>query len=132
MSQAHLSEIHKLKETLKDENEELKQTKQQLRDLQDKIKYEQEGSKVQTTLLQGNTELRERIQADERERLERENAAILKEKLDSLKLEIEQEKAEVKVLHAHRCARTHTHIVRRLSFCLLMLSQLIRFNPSLL
>ena len=97
MSQAHLSEIHALKETLKKENDELKQTKQQLRDLQDKIKSEEEESKVQNSLLQGNAELRERIQADERERLERENAAILKEKLDSLKLEIEQEKAEVKV-----------------------------------
>lgn len=97
VSQVHLGEIHALKEELKNENDRLKDTKQQLRDLQDRIKAEEEETKVQSSLLQGNAELRERIQADERERLERENAAILKEKLDNLKLEIEQEKAEVKV-----------------------------------
>ena len=97
VSQAQLSVIHALKETLKKENDSLKETKHQLRDLQDRIKSEEEESKVQNSLLQGNAELRERIQADEREKLERENEAILKEKLDSLKLEIEQEKAEVKV-----------------------------------
>ena len=96
-SQTHLGEIHALKEKLKKENDGLKDTKQQLRELQDRIKTEEEESKVQSSLLQGNVELRERIQADERQRLERENEAILKEKLDSLKLEIEQEKAEVKV-----------------------------------
>ena len=100
VSQAQLSVIHALKETLKKENDSLKETKHQLRNLQDRIKSEEEESKVQNSLLrllQGNAELRERIQADEREKLERENEAILKEKLDSLKLEIEQEKAEVKV-----------------------------------
>ena len=97
VSQAQLGVIHALKETLKRENDSLKETKHQLRDLQDRIKSEEEESKVQTSLLQGNAELRERIQADEREKLEKENEAILKEKLDSLKLEIEQEKAEVKV-----------------------------------
>ena len=96
-SQTHLGEIHALKEKLKKQNDGLKDTKQQLRELQDRIKTEEEESKVQSSLLQGNVELRERIQADERQRLERENEAILKEKLDNLKLEIEQEKAEVKV-----------------------------------
>ena len=98
VAQSHLSEIHALKEKLKSENDGLKDTKQQLRDLQERIKAEKEESKVQSTLLQNNVELRERIQADERQKLEKENAAILKEKLDSLKLEIEQEKAELKVL----------------------------------
>ena len=101
VSQAQLGVIHGLKETLKKENDSLKETKHQLRSLQDRIKSEEEESKVQNTLLQGNAELRERIQADEREKLERENEAILKEKLDSLKLEIEQEKAEVKVKIDH-------------------------------
>ena len=54
-------------------------------------------ARVQSTLLQGNAELREIILADEREKLERENASILREKLDSLKLEIEEEKAELQV-----------------------------------
>lgn len=103
VSQAHLSEIHALKETLKEENDGLKETKRQLRELQDRIKLEEEGSIVQSSLLQGNAELRERIQADERKRLERENAAILKEKLDNLKLEIEQEKAEMKVITSIKC-----------------------------
>ena len=53
---------------------------------------------MQSTLLQGNAELREIILADEREKLERENASVLREKLDSLKLEIEEEKAELQVL----------------------------------
>lgn len=101
VSQAQLGVIHGLKETLKKENDSLKETKHQLRSLQDRIKSEEEESKVQNSLLQGNAELRERIQADEREKLERENEAILKEKLDSLKLEIEQEKAEVKVKINH-------------------------------
>ena len=101
VSQAQLSTIHALKETLKKENDGLKQTRQQLRSLQERIKSEEEESKVQNTILQGNVELRERIQADERERLEKENEAILKEKLDSLKLEIEQEKAEVNVKQSH-------------------------------
>lgn len=102
-SQPQLSVIHALKEKLKKENDSLKETKQQLRDLQDKIRLEKEESKVQSSLLQGNAELREIIQADERQKLERENAAILKEKLDSLNLEIEQEKAEVKVSVDNKC-----------------------------
>ena len=97
VSQAQLGVIHTLKEKLKKENDSLKSIKKQLKDLQDKIKVEKEESKVQTSLLQGNVELREIIQADERKKLERENATILKENLDSLKLEIEQEKAELKV-----------------------------------
>ena len=97
VSQAQLGVIHSLKEKLKRENDSLKSIKKQLKDLQDKIKAEKEESKVQTSLLQGNVELREIIQADERKKLERENATVLKENLDSLKLEIEQEKAELKV-----------------------------------
>ena len=42
-------------------------------------------------------ELRELITSEERQKLERENQAILQEKLESLKLEIDQEKAELKV-----------------------------------
>ncbi len=139
VAQAHISEIHRLKEQLRRENDGLKDTKQQLRDLQEKIKSEKEvqyissrifctntgrfgpfsfqhslaiitlsfllhvslhpslqESRVQSTLLQGNAELREMIASGEREKLERENQAILQEKLESLKLEIEQEKAELK------------------------------------
>ena len=62
--------------------------------------FEQE-SKVQTTLLRGNIELREMIAFDERQKLERENQTILQEKLDSLKLELEQEKAELMVSTDH-------------------------------
>ena len=95
--QAQLGEIHSLKNKLKTENESLKSIKQQLKDLQEKIKAEKEESRVQSSLLQTNTELREIIQADERKKIESENAAILKDNLESLKLEIDQEKAELKV-----------------------------------
>lgn len=108
--QTHLSEIHTLKEKLKSVNDALKETKQKLKDLQDRIKAEKEESKVQNTLLQNNVELREMIQADERQKLEKENAAILKEKLDSLKLEIEQEKAELKVLYFTASVVMHTYM----------------------
>ncbi len=95
--QTQLAEIHSLKDQLKAENDSLLSTKQTLKDLQEKIRGEKEESRVQTSLLQSNTELRERIQADERRKIEEENAAILKDNLDTLKLEIKQEKAELTV-----------------------------------
>ena len=42
MAQVHLSAIHKLKERLQRENETLRDTKQQLRDVQDRIKTDKE------------------------------------------------------------------------------------------
>ena len=67
-------------------------------------------SKVQTTLLRGNIELREMIASDERQKLERENQTILQEKLDSLKLELEQEKAELMV-RTHEQSMNHFYNV---------------------
>ena len=37
------------------------------------------------------------MQSDQRKKLEEENKAMLQERLESLKLEVEQEKADVKV-----------------------------------
>ena len=90
--------IHSLKETLQKESEQLKVVKELLKNVQEKIKSEKEETKMQSNLLRGNVELRERILTDEREKLARENSAILKDKLDMLMLELEKEKADLKVI----------------------------------
>ena len=96
-TQSHLNVIRSLKENLKHESKNLKVLKEKLKDIQEKIKLEKEGKIVQSNLLQGNMELWERIKADERDKLARENSAVLREKLEGMKLEIEEEKAELKV-----------------------------------
>ena len=50
------------------------------------------------------------IASDERQKLERENQTILQEKLDSLKLELEQEKAELMV-RTHEQSMNHFYNV---------------------
>ncbi|XP_064405609.1 kinesin-like protein klp-20 [Halichondria panicea] len=97
VQQTQLADIHSLKDQLKAENDSLKSVKQTLKDLQEKIKSEKEDTRVQSSLLRSNIELREMIQADERRKIEGENAAILRDNLETLKLEIEQEKAELKL-----------------------------------
>lgn len=99
VQQTQLADIHSLKDQLKAENDSLKSVKQTLKDLQEKIKSEKEDTRVQSSLLRSNIELREMIQADERRKIEGENAAILRDNLETLKLEIEQEKAELKVIY---------------------------------
>ncbi|XP_065827439.1 kinesin-2b-like [Oscarella lobularis] len=92
-----VAQIHVVKERLKKENEELKELKKKIRDVQDKIKAQKEDAEAHATFLQGNRELREMIERDEREKVERENKAFLADELDKMKLEIEQEKAELKL-----------------------------------
>ncbi len=53
------------------------------------------------------------ITSGEREKLERENQAVLQDKLDSLKLEIEQEKAELKARIPHYVTSTIMYSVTR-------------------
>ncbi|XP_062513671.1 kinesin-like protein KIF3B [Corticium candelabrum] len=92
-----VTQIHKVKERLKKENEELKDLKQKIRDVQEKIRSQKEDAEAHATFLAGNRELREMIEKDEREKVERENKMFLSEELDKMKLEIEQEKAELKL-----------------------------------
>lgn len=91
-----VGEIHKMKEKLKQENEQLKKIKQNLKDVQEKQKHEKENAKTQTDSLKGNMELRFKIEAEQREKTEKENQATLADEIDRLKMEAEQEKAELK------------------------------------
>jgi chromosome segregation ATPase len=92
-----VSEIHKVKEKLKRENEEMKIIKQQIKEVQEKIRSQKEDAEAHASFLAGNRELREMIERDEREKVEKENKMFLSEELDKMKLEIEQEKAELKL-----------------------------------
>lgn len=51
------------------------------------------------------------MQSDQRKKLEEENEAMLQERLESLKLEVEQEKAELRVRYLHHVS--HTLIVMK-------------------
>ena len=57
VAQRHLGEIHRLKERLQRENNALKDTKQQLRDIQEKIKAEKEVLLVKEGLFKNIAEL---------------------------------------------------------------------------
>ncbi|XP_015758048.1 PREDICTED: kinesin-II 85 kDa subunit-like isoform X1 [Acropora digitifera] len=96
-NKARVSAIHDLKEKLKSENEELKKIKHELKDVQEKQKAEKEEAKSQTTYLKGNAELRYRIESERREKHEKENAATLADEVDRVKMELEQEKAELQL-----------------------------------
>ena len=52
------------------------------------------------------------MQSDQRKKLEEENQAMLQERLESLKLEVEQEKAELRVRYLHRVS--HIFIVMKM------------------
>nr|XP_058950704.1 kinesin-like protein unc-104 isoform X1 [Pocillopora verrucosa] len=96
-NKSRVASIHDLKEKLKSENDELKKIKHQLKEVQEKQKAEKEEAKSQTTFLKGNAELRYRIETERREKYEKENSLTLADEVDRVKMEVEQEKAELQL-----------------------------------
>ncbi|CAB3983888.1 kinesin KIN-4A [Paramuricea clavata] len=96
-SKHKVSEIQEMKDRLKQENDNLKKIKHQLKENQEKQKVEKEEAKSQTSFLKGNTELRQRLQSEQRERYEKDNAATLVEEADRIKMESDQEKADLQL-----------------------------------
>lgn len=96
-----VAEIHGLKEQLKQESEVMKKVKQQLKDIQDKQRSEKEDAKSQTVGMKGNWELIQKLETEKREKLEKENLATLADEMDRIKIESEQEKADLKLKTAH-------------------------------
>ena len=92
-----VQEIHGLKENLKQESEALKKVKQQLKDIQEKQKSEKEDAKSQTSGMKGNWELRQKLETEQRDKLEKENQATLADEMDRIKIETEHEKADLKM-----------------------------------
>ncbi|XP_065069863.1 kinesin-II 85 kDa subunit-like [Rhopilema esculentum] len=96
-----VAEIHSLKEQLKQESEQMKKLKQQLKDIQEKQKSEKEEAKSQTSGMKGNWDLLQKLETEQREKLEKENIATLADEMDRIKIESEQEKADLKMKVAH-------------------------------
>lgn len=95
-----VAEIHGLKEQLKHESESLKKVKQSLKDIQEKQKAEKEEAKLQTVNLKGNWELQQKLETDQRDKMEKENMATLADEMDRIKIESEHEKADLKLKKA--------------------------------
>jgi len=91
-----VAQIHEMKEKLKQENDALKKLKLSLKDVQEKQKNEKEEAKTQTSALKGNMELRFKLEAEQRDKMEKENQQTLADEIDRIKIETEQEKNEIK------------------------------------
>ncbi|ELT92202.1 hypothetical protein CAPTEDRAFT_221227 [Capitella teleta] len=95
-TKSRVSAIHEIKEKLKRETEILKDLKKKLKDIHDKQRTEKETAQG-SVMVKGNAELRQRIEAEERKRLEMENKAMIADELEKMKLETEHAKAEIQV-----------------------------------
>ncbi|XP_033124252.1 kinesin-like protein KIF3B [Anneissia japonica] len=96
-TKAKVGEIHELKEKIKKESEVVKEVKKRLKELQEKQKREKEELRAQNRDLQSNPKMRAMVMEEERKRLEIENAALLKEELERMKLEVDQQRAEIQM-----------------------------------
>jgi len=88
--------IHELKEKLKRDTDALKDIKKRLKDVQDKQKAEKEASQGQS-IVKGNAELRQMVEAEERRRMETDNRALITEEMERMNIETEHEKAEIQM-----------------------------------
>ncbi|XP_032237821.2 kinesin-II 85 kDa subunit isoform X2 [Nematostella vectensis] len=111
-NKAKVAVIHDLKEKLKSENDELKRIKHKLKEVQEKQKLEKEEAKNQSSFLKGNTELRHKLESEQRDKLEKENAQTLAEEVDRVKMEIEQEKAELQLKAAEGAQYTTDQAIK--------------------
>ncbi|XP_064636448.1 kinesin-II 95 kDa subunit-like [Lineus longissimus] len=89
--------IHELKERLKRETENIKDIKSRLKEVQEKQRQEKEDAHSQNVVLKGNADLRQRVEEEERRRLELENQQLISEELERMKMESEHEKAEIQM-----------------------------------
>ncbi|XP_046853337.1 kinesin-like protein klp-20 isoform X2 [Xenia sp. Carnegie-2017] len=103
-SKSKIVEIQGMKDRLKHENDNLKKIKNELKENQEKQRIEKDEARNQTSFLKGNTELRQRLQSENRERYEKDNAATLVEEADRIKMESEQEKADIQLKSAEGTA----------------------------
>ncbi|XP_067946221.1 chromosome-associated kinesin KIF4A-like [Watersipora subatra] len=89
--------IHKLKERLQETSDHQKSLKASLQDVQERLRSERadENSKSMTT--KGNLPLAWLVEAEERQRIEAEDAAMIAEEIERMKLEVENEKADIKL-----------------------------------
>ncbi|XP_074651928.1 kinesin-like protein KIF13A [Tubulanus polymorphus] len=92
--------IHELKEKLRNETEDIKLMKHRLREIQEKQRAEKDDANSQNVLLKGNMELRQKVMEEERLRFEKENKLLVAEELERMKLEVDNEKAEIQLLAA--------------------------------
>lgn len=99
-TKAKVNAIHELKETVKKEGEALKEVKKQLKELQDRQKKEKEDMRSQQSDLQHNSELRRLAREEERKKLEAENALMLEDELERMKMEVDHQKAEIQLKNA--------------------------------
>ncbi|XP_076468028.1 kinesin-like protein KIF3A isoform X2 [Babylonia areolata] len=92
--------IHDLKERQKRETEVLKKIKEQLRDVQDRQQKERENASTQITAIKGNAEMRQKVEMEERQRLEKENKVMVEEEMERARLDMENEVAEIQMREA--------------------------------
>lgn len=98
-NKALVTAVHGLKEKLRQETEKLKALKLQLADVQERQQLEKEGARAQMTALKGNAQMRQRIELEERHRLEEANRSIIEEELERTRLDVDAERAEIQ-MHA--------------------------------
>ncbi|XP_052792846.1 chromosome-associated kinesin KIF4-like [Mya arenaria] len=96
-NKALVTAIHKLKESLKQETDKLKVLKQALLDVQERQNMEKQGAKSQMSNMKGSAELRQKIELEERHRLEESNKGLVKEELDRVRLDVDAERAEIQM-----------------------------------
>ncbi|XP_065183133.1 kinesin-II 85 kDa subunit-like [Sycon ciliatum] len=96
----HMDEIHQLKERFKVANDRLKESKGSLQTVRQQLATAKEDAKAHSSFLAGNAELRQLIQKEEMDKLRSENATTLKEAMEHMRMDIEQEKADLQVRFA--------------------------------
>lgn len=92
--------IHDLKERQKRETETLKKIKEQLRGVQERQQKERENASAQITAIKGNAEMRQKVEMEERHRLEKEHKVMVEEEMERTRLDMENEVAEIQVREA--------------------------------
>lgn len=96
-TKARVNAIHDLKEKVKKENDNLKEVKRQLKELNEKQKRVKEDMRNQHAEVQTSSELRRLAKTEERKRLEAENAQMLEEELERMRMEVDHHKAEIQL-----------------------------------
>ncbi|PVD34448.1 hypothetical protein C0Q70_05721 [Pomacea canaliculata] len=92
--------IHELKERLKRETEALRKIKDNLSLVQARQQQEREHARAQMTGMKGNAELRQKVELEERKRMEQEHKAMIDEEMEKSKLDVESELAEIQMREA--------------------------------
>ncbi|KAH3830071.1 chromosome-associated kinesin KIF4-like [Dreissena polymorpha] len=100
-NKSRVTAIHKLKEALKQETEKLKHLKHALVEVQEKQNMEKQGAKSQMTNMKGSAELRQKVELEERHRLEEANKSLVTEELERVKLDVEAERAQIQARAAN-------------------------------